>query len=486
MQLENNMICKASRPVGEQGKVTRVLASAFILPVVLSFFGSVNPVDGATSVSQYGITWTFSQDRTVGQFANGDWWVVGPVTISDINPKSSSASDCINGSMLNPIPNEPQGLCDLGPGEVPVYTTEKNISLQLPYAIAPGNSVYSTMNNPDTWNTDPAMKEKTYFKETAVLTVLSAAPPAGSFRPPYAGTDKTIKSNWTAGSMNYGVLRKLTPPIAANVPNRQWLEAATKRPLLELNRNYLNSQWKASWAETKTGGYPRRTYGREISHISSGAGLYLQTDVSDATKEQLLINMCQWGIDVYGLLGSGMQWQANGGHQHGRLLPLYIAAKVLGDAEMLAKCDSAEVGMVAFQEFGQHWIVEQLDVDTPRFHPDSWPYTTDQIGMAEWSSNGIWERNQASSNFNEHNYRWINSAPNCGVVATALLMGGRSEIKCEPLFRYIIERHYPATRANAAHTLPSYGDTPTLFTRDMWDAYISGAPKPPKGLKVIN
>ena len=441
---------------------------------------------GPTStLTQYGITWTFASQLALGQygqFVNGDWWVVGPVDISNINPKTVSGGDPINGSMLNPIPNEPQGLCNRGePGELPLYAPAKNIALQLPYSVAPENSVYSTMDNPDTYvvPADPSRpQEKTYFKETAVLTVLSVAPPAGSFRPPYAGTAKTIKGNWKESSMNYAVLRKLAAPIPANVPNREWMEDATQRPLLELNRSYLNSQWKASWAETKAGGYPRRTYGREIAHISAGAGLYLQTDVSDATKRQLLINMCQWGIDVYGLLGAGMpgmQWQANGGHQHGRLLPLYIAAKVLVDAEMLDKCGATnDLERTAFQEYGQHWIVEQLDVDTPRVTkvPPLVPYTTDQIGMPEWSSNAIWERDQASSYFPEASYRWLNGAPNCGMVATALLMGGRAEIGYEPLFRYIIERHYPYVRALADKTLPEYADIPTLFTRDMWDAYV--------------
>jgi hypothetical protein len=32
------------------------------------------------SVSQYGITWTLAQPARAGQFINGDWYVVGPVT----------------------------------------------------------------------------------------------------------------------------------------------------------------------------------------------------------------------------------------------------------------------------------------------------------------------------------------------------------------------------------------------------------------------
>ena len=38
------------------------------------------------SVSQYGITWTFEKPARVGQFVNGDWYVVGPVTVTAITP----------------------------------------------------------------------------------------------------------------------------------------------------------------------------------------------------------------------------------------------------------------------------------------------------------------------------------------------------------------------------------------------------------------
>ena len=40
----------------------------------------------ADHVTQYEITWQFNHTYTVGQFANGDWWVVGPVTITNITP----------------------------------------------------------------------------------------------------------------------------------------------------------------------------------------------------------------------------------------------------------------------------------------------------------------------------------------------------------------------------------------------------------------
>ncbi|MGD0041946.1 MAG: hypothetical protein ABSE84_16335 [Isosphaeraceae bacterium] len=39
------------------------------------------------NVSQYGITWTFDKPARVGHFINGDWYVVGPVTIKAIDPR---------------------------------------------------------------------------------------------------------------------------------------------------------------------------------------------------------------------------------------------------------------------------------------------------------------------------------------------------------------------------------------------------------------
>jgi len=39
------------------------------------------------TVSQHGITWKFSEPARVGQFVNGDYYVVGPVTITSITPR---------------------------------------------------------------------------------------------------------------------------------------------------------------------------------------------------------------------------------------------------------------------------------------------------------------------------------------------------------------------------------------------------------------
>lgn len=444
------------------------------------------------SITQYDITWTFSQKMSCGQFCNLDWWVVGPVTITNINPKTGDDGITFShGSMLNPIPGQTQGLYNNGPvnnpENQPAYDAGKNISLQLPYTVAKGNSVYSTVNNPDTWlcikdqsgncadpwTLDLVNAEKVWFKETAVLTVLSAIPFADSFRPAYAGTDKTVR--WNKANIDYTKLSSLAIPNINNAPSLNWLVEATKRPLMEMNFNYVNSNWKASWKSFKPGGYPRRAYGREVAGIAGASGLMLNTNLTNAQKERLAIQMVQWGIDTYYLLENGMNYQSNGGHNLGRLFPVFLAGKLLNEPLIIA----AASGASPFQEIYNHFYVNQEIIDIPRapHSPPHLDYTQDMIGMPEWcmyypnnpDNSAAW--NNAPTYYSSL-YRFTNGGPNCSVIAAILIMGGRSSVNYEPLFRYYIDRYYPREKPDGDG--PFVGDQNGIeyFTRDMWDAYV--------------
>src|SRR5208337_4317520 len=54
-----------------------------------------------TSITKDGITWTFDHAVPVGQFINGDYYVVGPVTVTAIDPPPTTSSPYMNGSVLN-------------------------------------------------------------------------------------------------------------------------------------------------------------------------------------------------------------------------------------------------------------------------------------------------------------------------------------------------------------------------------------------------
>src|SRR5271157_1328557 len=62
---------------------------------------SVAALATQSSVTKDSITWTFSQAVPVGQFVNGDYYVVGPVTVTSISPAPQSVAPYANGSVLN-------------------------------------------------------------------------------------------------------------------------------------------------------------------------------------------------------------------------------------------------------------------------------------------------------------------------------------------------------------------------------------------------
>jgi len=550
----------------------------------------------STSVTQYGITWTFDRPYRVGQFINGDWWVVGPVIIKDIDPKTGTCG-LAHGTMLNPKPGVDRGeglvtrsdfvsstltnggaifdtLCAFSNGDsttrffkIPTsadraisqglgyhqqnhlynsglytsqeqetivklllplsqgfgsfdvnysveYDSDKNISIRLPYTVSAGNSIYSVNCNPLPYGRcqvdefgaeiqnqpDPITgvgkygcykddAEKTYFKETAVLTVLSSVPLSGSFRPPYAGSDKTIQ--WNISNLDYSVLRKLTIPIPDHAPTISWLEDAIKRPLLEMNHSFQNTVWKARWNPSKPGGYTIRTYGREIGGIASGIGLILNSNFTNAEKEKLLIYMVQWGIDINGLVNAGMVWGPNGGHQHGRSLPLFIAAKVLNSNTMLANVS----GSKNFQELIEHGFVEQeREINTPRtlqYDPGPIrPYTQNMLGMPEWNlwydgvsptPGSAWVKGKQTDlndgiYYDANAYRQNVGGVGCGTTATIIIMNGRSDLNQEAFIRYHTERYFYKQYYYAQYLdqrrFTGDSNATEAFVTDMWDTYI--------------
>jgi len=182
----------------------------------------VIPASAATSVSHYGITWTFSADRPTGTFANGEPWVIGPVTITNINPNpTQSVNGVQHGSMINPIPNTAFGF-DSHPfiSSTVTYQASKNVALSFPINLQVNDVLVSANCEGGTY--------PTFLKTICALTVLGSAPPAGSFRPSIFGTDRTVK--WNVSQLNWEVIKNYaavpsTPSkatITAQIPPLPW------------------------------------------------------------------------------------------------------------------------------------------------------------------------------------------------------------------------------------------------------------------------
>jgi hypothetical protein len=129
-----------------------------------------------SSISQYGVTWTFDKAYEAGQFVTGDWWVVGPVTITSVSPAPTGTR---HGSALNPRGGR-QGYDSRG-GE---YAATDNVSF--PRSLQADQSLVSSVSKVE----GAEIKNVGALQSQAVLTVVPRPQPAGSLRPSYAGTYK--------------------------------------------------------------------------------------------------------------------------------------------------------------------------------------------------------------------------------------------------------------------------------------------------------
>jgi hypothetical protein len=336
-----------------------------------------------TSVTQYGITWTFDTTYEVGNFATGDWWVVGPVTITDIRNDSTTPAystntggRTMNGSMINPSPNtssRKQGYDSHGLGAQGTYAESLNVGLDIYTGsgntlVVPVNASLVTSISYETPGLWPQLRA------AAVLTVLSAAPPAGSFRPSYCGTDKTIKFN--QADLDYSILKAVAR--TAGTPTLASITALAARPWLDHMIGYLSGRFQP--AENQA------SYGREFCTEGGLCALALNLNWganNDSLKEKLYIGFVQAGLDLYGCYQNGMSWAPDGGIWSGRKLPILLAGLALQAAHPADSitADMASIGSHAaddpyFQEDAQTFYISSADIYTP-------PYT---LGVYHWTS----------------------------------------------------------------------------------------------------
>ncbi|MFP4016491.1 MAG: hypothetical protein ACLFUI_05620, partial [Halanaerobiales bacterium] len=140
-----------------------------------------------------GITFYFDDTYNVGTYTNGDYWVLGPVTLKRITPdyyidETYQPPRHKNGWEVNPrvrVGAEKQGFDSKLPG----YSSEK--MPELPITITEHNSSIVKVISLDC--EDPCYPALDF---AAVLTVVTEIPPVNQFRPTYTGSpdDKIIRT----------------------------------------------------------------------------------------------------------------------------------------------------------------------------------------------------------------------------------------------------------------------------------------------------
>jgi len=241
----------------------------------------------ANSLTQYGVTWTFSEDVEYGQFVTGDYYVLDKgygVTVVSVSPLSDAGE---SGSMINPVPNGGQGFTASGSHYKP------SLSVNFPISLQAGDALLSSISRGDADSRDWSGRKLgngPRLKTVAVLTVLSEHPPAGTFRPSYSDREQTL---YNASQINFGVLPEktitATLPVHAGFETLEYFERGMERPWILFGRGWQSRAIHPS--ETMA------DYHEQIGLFLSEVSVLLASDIPN--KELLINRFIQVGIDYY-------------------------------------------------------------------------------------------------------------------------------------------------------------------------------------------
>ena len=319
--------------------------------------------------------WEFSSFHTCGQYANGDWWVRGPVTLTSITPATSfdpAQEWWRNGTMINPSAVDlTQGLDNSIFASAPgvgamgyAYDHSLNIADQLPFTVSAGSSIVTCLSQETPGG-------RSQVRNIGVLTVVGEVPDEGSFRPVYTGPGP-----------------KLSPANLSEVKfaRLQGLPTAQPTTLLEpLDWSAIAASVDGVWYEAPgVARYMKRqsrpsdvmpNYGRDVQGRLWDAMLpTLMNDYSTQDKRATVIDLVQIGLDRYqiglqdpALFENGVQyygghWDGGAGHGDGAKLSIYYAGWLLDDTvmmDMVLPAANLANGPVwhAFQEDDQPFVV---------------------------------------------------------------------------------------------------------------------------------
>jgi hypothetical protein len=415
----------------------------------------------ASSISQWGVTWTFSENETIGQYANGDWWVLGPVTITSISPESVTIDGWTNnGTQVNPTAGKSQGFDSSGKEHsrtAPAWdpTLNKNPAFTGQPLTLNAGSVVSTISR-------SRAAGRPQLKAMAILTVVASAPEANSFRPGPSDDGNTARvSFWNADNLDYSILNNLTP--TQGMPSIETTEAKFERPWAEFMTDNQARYMRPSDNQPQ--------YGRDYADLVGQGLIVLHMNYTQSEKHDLYVRLVQLGIDIYSAAESGAIWLDLGGINQGHKSPLVLASLALNEPKM-ADYANAEKHFI-FQEDRQTWYVTQADVGRALYHGDKRPreeYIQADVGIPEWGEQHIKQPVRDARNWVAY-YRNVNSGSLITHALAMQLTTGAVDLWNWPAFFDYQDRSFLMNESKAGET--NYME---VWERTAWNAFRTVGP----------
>jgi hypothetical protein len=442
--------------------------------------GGLAKVEDRQEVSQYGITWRFDRPAKTGQFITGDWWVVGPVTVTAITPApgpaaADAAVDIKKGrwgdtSLKNDNRMRNGSAIVLKAGGSQGYDSRSVSyrdadSVKLPLKLETHRSLISTISHASLpvpnfcakimWASE--QKSQCALKAAAVLTCLAEVPPPDAFRPPYVGTDKPL---YRAKDLKWDLLAKLKP--AGQVPDWAEFERYFQRPWLE----HLSGWPQQELNPTEN----QPNYGREHARLVSMASLMLQLDVPRERKEKLAIGLIQYGLDVWGCAQVGADWNWGGGHSSGRKWPMLLASLMLDDPKLRTVPETAVFHEDAQTYYGKGWFGQTALWQMVTHHGPRTPY--EEKPPEQWEQ---WDKTSEAYRVCCNASAWV------GMALVARQMKAIKVWEHDAFFDYCdrwMRPDDPYAAQRGKHARPKQeGEALDPFVDAMWKAYRKSAPE---------
>jgi len=464
----------------------RFLLTPLVIACLASFVTAAEPVD---SVTQYGITWTFSKPVEAGQFITGDWWVVGPLEVTSVTPgpgpgetpgpehqsiygaASTQANTTMrNGSMIAADPGPDQGF------DSRVRNYKAALSVKYPVTVNPGQTLISTISNGDERSQTLAhallwTNEKQGFyalKTGAVLTVLDEPPPPNAFRPAFVGIAGKTRKIFTRDQVDETKLLKI--PVIPGMPDFSQFARYYERPYI--------ADIVTSWLIQVLGPSENQScYGREVARICGITGLMLNSDVPIEQKEKLLVGFIQNGIDIHGLVEGGRrEYEGAGGFWSGRKLAVMFAGVMLNEPAMI---NVGEITIFSEDQqtyYGEGWAGQKAHFQNGFHSIPALPY--------EHKKPETWDMHNNRS----ESYRSLNIMTWPATALVVRLMGLVKEWNHDAFIDYcdrVMSAEDPYAEARKETTVrnqqvrpTSEGKTADPWVNNMWKTYRLTAPEP--------
>ncbi len=443
------------------------------------------PADSMTkTITQFGITWTFDKEYVYGQFANGDYWVKGPVTIASVSPEPTTDR---NGSVVNPI---------TGTQGYDSRTRYFNAAVRatFPLSLTGKNSLVSSISLEGSTCSAGVQGQgnreldgscipvgRTYLKTAAVLTIVDSEVPAGTFRPPYIGTAKPF---YNLSQIQWNKLPSLPAP-AETPANIAYYQRGLERPWI----SHI-----PDWAS--------RALHPIENMLNYHAGVFnFYGNISTLTllnipqREDLVIKSIQHGLDMHAMVLNGY-----GGSGTSKW-PILFAGLMLNDSSI----SNIFVNNQSKTPFREDWMTYYASARSSTLQSSIVP-----AGKGWTGTTALWRQDPGNQE-HEHmhpsewgpippsgggckheSYRTINSPHWTGLATSIHLLGGKALWDHPAFFDYVarwmtedIAAYLPALKqyCNSTRTVASYSSSP--FLSKMWNTYVGGITPPPPAQPVV-